>query len=73
MTCVGAGAALSALAAVYSGKMVNAQGMEINALSPTPEQVAAFAQLPDRPVVMVNLLKFRDGGGGRDRLCAILR
>ncbi len=33
-------------------------------MGPTPEQIQAFAQLPDRPVVMVNLLKFRDGGDG---------
>lgn len=33
------------------------------ALEPTPEQYEALAARPaDQPVVMVNLLKFRDGG-----------
>ena len=40
-----------------------APGLEINAMSPTEEQMKAFLALPDRPVVMVNLLKFKDGGG----------
>ena len=31
-------------------------------MGPTAEQAQAFAQLPDQPVVMVNLLKFSDEG-----------
>lgn len=34
----------------------------MNAMGPSPEQAQAFMQLPDRPVVMVNLLKFSNGG-----------
>lgn len=37
--------------------------MRLSALEPTPEQFEALAaRPPDEPVVMVNLLKFRDGG-----------
>lgn len=65
MTTAGAATGLAALATLFgSGKMVSAQGLEINAMGPTPEQAQAFAELPDRPVVMVNLLKFSDGGAG---------
>lgn len=39
----------------------------INALLPTPEQDKAFAALPDDgPIVMVNLLKFKPGGGAAE-------
>jgi uncharacterized protein (DUF1330 family) len=55
----GAAAGLVAIAGL-SGKGVHAQTMEINAMGPTPEQAQAFAQLPDQPVIMVNLLKFTD-------------
>ncbi len=65
VTSAGAATGLAALAALFGGgKMVNAQELGINAMGPTPEQAQAFMQLPDRPVVMVNLLKFRDGGAG---------
>ena len=37
--------------------------VDINAVSATPEQLEAFTSLPDRPVVMVNLLKFKPDGG----------
>jgi len=50
---------IAALASLF-GSSAQAQTMEINAMGPTPEQAQAFAQLPDRPVVMVNLLKFSD-------------
>ena len=64
----GAATGLATLAALFGGsKMVNAQELSINAMGPTPEQAQAFMQLPDRPVVMVNLLKFsRDGAGESD-------
>ena len=68
MTTAGAATGLAALASLFGGgKIVNAQELEINAMGPTPEQAQAFAQLPDQPVVMVNLLKFsRAGAGGSD-------
>ncbi len=37
--------------------------VEINAMAPTPEQQQALLALPARPVVMVNLLKFKPNGG----------
>ena len=43
-----------------------AQTIELNRMGPTPEQVQRFLALPDRPVVMVNLLKFKDGSGAED-------
>ena len=55
----GAAAGLATLAGLASGG-AQAQGVQINAMGPTPEQAQAFAKLPDRPVVMVNLLKFAD-------------
>ncbi len=68
VTSAGAATGLAALATLFGGgKMVNAQELGLNAMGPTPEQALAFSQLPDRPVVMVNLLKFSNGGtGARD-------
>ena len=43
-----------------------AQTIELNRTGPTPEQVQRFLALPDRPVVMVNLLKFKDSSGAED-------
>ena len=40
--------------------------IEINAMSPTEEQMKAFLALPDSPVVMVNLLKFKADGGAQE-------
>lgn len=57
----GAAAGIAALAAAFAGNSAaGAQTMELNAMGPTPEQFQAFMALPDRPVVMVNLLKFDD-------------
>ena len=65
MASTGVAAGLTALATMFGGsKMVNAQVLGLNAMGPTPAQAQAFMQLPDPPVVMVNLLKFRDGGAG---------
>ncbi|HJO11640.1 MAG: DUF1330 domain-containing protein [Gammaproteobacteria bacterium] len=65
MTTAGATTGMAALAALFGGgKLTHAQELGVNAMGPTPEQAQAFAQLPDRPVVMVNLLKYRDGGAG---------
>ena len=38
----------------------------LNQMGPTPEQLQRFLALPDQPVVMVNLLKFKDGPGAED-------
>ncbi len=35
----------------------------INAMRPTPKQLLQFLALPDGPIVMVNLLKFKPNGG----------
>ena len=51
-----AGATAGALAV---GTSAQAHTVEINAMGPTPEQMEAFLALPDRPIVMVNLLKFK--------------
>ena len=41
-----------------------AHAVEINAMQPTPEQMQAFLALPDDgPIVMLNLLKFKEDGG----------
>jgi uncharacterized protein (DUF1330 family) len=42
---------------------VQANEIEINATRPTPEQMRRFLLLPDGPIVMVNLLKFKANGG----------
>lgn len=61
----GATAGLATLATLFGGSsQVFAQDFSgLNAMGPTPEQVEAFLALPDRPVVMVNLLKFKPDGG----------
>ena len=66
MASTGAVTGLAALAAIFGGsKNVMAQEIPgLNAMGPTPEQAQAFAALPDRPVVMVNLIKFSSGGAG---------
>ena len=62
MGTTGAAAGLAALAAAFTGS--KAQGAvdvtELNAMGPTPEQMQAFMALPDKPVIMLNLLKFDD-------------
>ena len=55
---VGAGAALAGA--------LPAAAVEINAMGPTPEQMQAFLALPEAPIVMVNLLKFKPNGGQAD-------
>ena len=42
------------------------QVVEINAVMPTPKQMQDFLALPDGPVLMVNLLKFRPDGGAEE-------
>lgn len=50
------------LAAALIGENAAAQEVELNTMSPTPAQIQAFLALPEGPVVMVNLLKYKDGG-----------
>ncbi|MFP6581441.1 MAG: DUF1330 domain-containing protein [Candidatus Hydrogenedentota bacterium] len=67
MGTTGAAAGLAALAVAFTGKTAEgAEAMELNAMQPTPAQIQAFMKLPDRPVVMVNLLKFKDNGEGAE-------
>lgn len=59
LTTAGAAATLAAV----GGDAADAQAVEINAMSPTPEQLQAFMALDDAgPIVMLNLLKFKPGG-----------
>jgi len=44
----------------------HAHEIEINAMGPTPEQFQEFMALPDGPIVMVNLLKFKPDGGAEE-------
>lgn len=62
MGATGATAGLAALAAALGGNAAHgAESIELNAMQPTPEQLQAFMKLPqDRPIIMVNLLKFKD-------------
>lgn len=42
---------------------MNEQAVQYNAVHPTQEQMQAFLALPDSPVVMMNLVKFKPAGG----------
>ncbi len=53
----------AAVATSLLGSTGAARAHEINAMGPTPEQAQAFLALPDEPIVMVNLLKFKPDGG----------
>jgi len=59
---VAAGTTAGALA-MGAGNRAEAHEVEINAMGPTPEQMQAFLALPEEPIVMVNLLKFKPDGG----------
>ena len=62
MRRTGAAAGLAALGTALGGTASAAtETVELNQMQPTPEQLQKFLALPDRPVVMVNLLKFKDG------------
>jgi len=63
-TGVAAGAA--ALATTLGAESASVETVELNRMGPTPEQLQKFLALPDRPVVMVNLLKFKEGSGAGD-------
>lgn len=60
------GTAAMAGAAVLTSRLggnAHAHEVPINAMGPTPEQTQAFLALPEGPIVMVNLLKFKPNGG----------
>jgi haloalkane dehalogenase len=59
------GVAFAASAGPAGAKDDNpARAAAVNAMLPTPEQMQTFLALPDdRPIVMVNLLKFKPDGG----------
>ena len=59
-------AGIAALAGLGFSQDANAHVVEINAMAPTPEQAQAFMALPQRPVVMVNLLTFKPDGGAAE-------
>ena len=40
--------------------------VEINAVTPTSEQMQTFLALPEGPVLMLNLLKFKPDGGAQE-------
>lgn len=62
----GVAAGALGMAAIGGGSSA-AQAVEINAMSPTPEQMGEFMALPDEgPVVMLNLLKFKPDGGATE-------
>ncbi len=62
-TAAGASGVAAIAASLGHSVPAAAQRVDVDAMGPTPEQIAAFRALPqDRPVVMVNLLKFKPGG-----------
>lgn len=62
----GTAAGAAAFGTALAGSAEAAEVVELNRLGPTPEQVQQFLALPDRPVVMVNLLKFKAGAGAQE-------
>jgi len=72
LSTAGGAAGLTALAALFGGgQSANAQSGNtqitgLNAMGPTPEQIQQFMQLPDQPVIMVNLIKYSEGGAGSE-------
>ena len=66
MKATGAAGALGLAAALGGAQSAQAHDVDINAMGPTPEQMAAFTALPDGPIVMVNLLKFKPDGGAAE-------
>lgn len=53
-------------ASVGCSQETKVQMVEINAVLPTPAQMQEFLALPDSPVLMVNLLKFKPDGGAEE-------
>lgn len=64
LVATGAASGMLAMATSASGAD---EVVEINAMSPTPEQLQAYLAIDhDGPVVMVNLLKFKPDGGAEE-------
>ncbi|MCZ6617595.1 MAG: DUF1330 domain-containing protein, partial [Gammaproteobacteria bacterium] len=55
-----------AVGSAVLAEQANAHEIDINAMGPTPEQMEQFLALPDGPIVMVNLLKFKPDGGAEE-------
>jgi len=64
--CTGAAAGAVTVAATVGGENAQAHEIDINAMGPTQEQLEQFLALPDGPIVMVNLLKFKPDGGAEE-------
>ena len=62
----GMAAGTIAVGTAIGGSTAYAHEVEINAMGPTPEQMQQFMSLPDGPIVMVNLLKFKPDGGAEE-------
>ena len=62
----GVAAGAMAIASTLGSGAAQPHELEINAMGPTPEQMQQFLALPDGPIVMVNLLKFKPGGGAEE-------
>lgn len=62
----GIAAGAIAIGSAMVGEKAYAHEIEINAMGPTPEQMQQFLALPDGPIVMVNLLKFKPDGGAEE-------
>ena len=63
----GAAAGAAALATTIGSQSAAAAAVvELNRMGPTPGQIQQFLALPDRPVVMVNLLKFKEDAGAEE-------
>jgi len=62
----GMAAGTLAVGTAIGGNTAHAHEVEINAMGPTPEQMQQFMALPDGPIVMVNLLKFKPDGGAEE-------
>ncbi len=60
---LGSAAGLALASSLLNSKSANAHVVEINAIGPTQQQVQEFLALPEEPIVMVNLLKFKADGG----------
>ena len=62
----GLAAGTMAVGSAIGTNTARAHEIEINAMGPTPEQMRQFLELPDGPIVMVNLLKFKPDGGAEE-------
>ncbi len=65
-TSVSTAGVLALAATAGCSQQAETQIVDINAVLPTPEQWEDFLALPDRPVLMLNLLKFKPDGGAQE-------